>query len=128
MKFIKASTAYKILRILMCVLLATALGACSTGVPTSVVSEIPQYTLPPVEEVALPAQGGSLIFPIPKNPASLNPLLIDNVELYNLYTLIYEQPVRFETNGKAQPELAETWGVDATGTIWTFKLLSLIHI
>lgn len=122
MKFIKACTAYKIMRILISAMLVAALVACSANVPASVVSEIPQYTLPPVKEAALPAQGGSLVFPIPKKPASLNPLKIDNVELYNLFTLIYEQPVRIGTDGKAQPELAETWSVDATGTIWTFKL------
>ena len=37
-------------------------------------------------------------------------------------TLIYEQPVRIDTDGKAVSELAETWVADPTGTIWTFKL------
>jgi ABC-type dipeptide transport system, periplasmic component len=76
-----------------------------------------------VIEEAQPAQGGSLTFPIPpQSSGEMNPLKIGNVELYNLYTLIYEQPVRIGTDGKAQPELAETWSVDATGTVWTFKL------
>ena len=70
----------------------------------------------------VPAQGGSLSFPIPKNPTTLNPLKINNVELYNLFTLIYEKPIRIGTQGIPMPELAETWSVDATGTIWTFNL------
>ncbi len=84
--------------------------------------EIPQYTLPPIEKETVPAIGGDLIFPIPENPATLNPLKIKNVELYNLFTLIYEKPIKIDVDGKAQPELAETWDVDETGTIWTFKL------
>lgn len=122
MRYIKASIVSRIIYSVISALLVISLGACSNGVPASVVSEIPQYTLPPVKEEALPMQGGSLTFPIPKNPATLNPLQIENVELYNLYTLIYEQPIRFGLDGKAQPELAETWDVDDTGTIWTFKL------
>ncbi|MGI5849837.1 MAG: peptide ABC transporter substrate-binding protein [Christensenellales bacterium] len=86
------------------------------------VQTIPHYTLPPVKEDPIPIAGGELVFPIPKNPASLNPLKIKNIELFNLFSLIYEQPVRIGVDGTVQPELAETWEVDSTGTVWTFHL------
>ncbi len=84
--------------------------------------EIIKYTLPPVEEEPVPVQGGELTFPIPMNPATLNPLKTNNVELYNLFSLIYEQPLRIGADGIPVPELAETWEVDDTGTEWTFNL------
>lgn len=102
-----------------------AFGACSpltAAVNDETTQEIPQYTLPPIEEDPVPVAGGSLTFPIPKNPATLNPLKLNNVEIYNLFTLIYEQPLRIGTDGTARPELAETWEVDDTGMVWTFHI------
>ncbi len=122
MRFTKGCINYKLICLLLCAALTASLGACGSKMAGATISEIPQYTLPPVVGEIKPASGGDLTFPIPKSPESLNALKIDNVELHNLYTLIYEQPVRFDINGKAQPELAETWSVDDTGTIWTFKL------
>ncbi len=122
MRYTKACIIYKILTSAICVMLAVTLTGCGSAQTSATVSQIPMYTLPPVVEETMAAQGGSLTFPIPKKPASMNPLKIDNVEIYNLYTLIYEQLVRIGTDNKAQPELAETWSVDETGTVWTFKL------
>ena len=97
------------------------LSACGAS-PTGNQEVIAKFTLPPVEEETVPTQGGTLTFPIPENPETNNPLKIQNVELHNLYSLIYEQPVRIGIDGMAEPELAETWGVDSSGTIWTFNL------
>ena len=71
---------------------------------------IPQYTLPPIEEDPVPAVGGALTFPIPENPSTLNPLKIKNAEIYNLFTLIYEPPIRIGADGRAQPVLARNVG------------------
>ncbi len=89
---------------------------------TSKDDTIPIYTLPPVIKEDVPAQGGELTFAVPQNPASLNPLKTKNVGLYNLLSLIYESPIRVDARGYAQPELAETWEVDESGLVWTFKL------
>ncbi len=83
---------------------------------------IPQYTLPPVIKEAVPAVGGALTFPVPKNPASLNPLKAKNVGLYNLLSLVYEAPIRIKTDGRPEPELVETWEVDESGLVWTFHV------
>ncbi len=100
-------------------------GACGQGVQVdedTTIEEIPVYTLPPVIKEPVPAIGGELVFPMPRNAATINPLLVHNVELTNLLTLIYEQLVRVDIDGKATAELAETWEADATSTVWTFKL------
>ena len=97
---------------------------CGQGADTSAPQEtIPQYTLPPVIKEAQPTVGGEIVFPAPRqNPKALNPLKTKNVELYNMLSLVYEQPIRIGADGKAYPELAETWEVDDTGTVWTFHL------
>lgn len=98
-------------------------GGCADSTDTENQEDtIPVYTLPPVIKEDVPTEGGELTFPIPQNPASLNPLKTKNVGLYNLFSLIYEAPIRIDTSGYAQPELAETWDVDETGLVWTFKL------
>lgn len=110
------------------VLFATALtmlllSACGANPDISAPQEtIPQYTLPPVIKEAQPTAGGEIVFPAPQKPATLNPLKTKNVELYNMLSLVYEQPIRIGADGKAYPELAETWETDATGTVWTFHL------
>ena len=41
-------------------------------------SEIPVVTLPPVEKEPVPKIGGELVFAMPENPATINPLKINN--------------------------------------------------
>lgn len=110
------------LALLACLMLV--LGACSGSEDGAAVTPapLPQYTLPPIEKEAVPIVGGELTFPIPENPGTINPLKIQNVELYNLMTLIYERPIRIDVDGKAISELAETWEPNVDGTVWTFYL------
>ena len=110
---------------ILCGCALLALCACAPLSPTMSNeggNTIPKYTLPPIEEDPMPAEGGELVFPIPENPSTLNPLKIKNAEIYNLFTLIYEPPIRIGADGRAQPVLAETWEWDTTGTVWTFNL------
>ena len=126
MRYIKACmTHFKRIAVAVCALVVFAMGACtplSATMNEESSSTIPQYTLPPIEEDPVPAVGGALTFPIPENPSTLNPLKIKNAEIYNLFTLIYEPPIRIGADGRAQPVLAETWEVDTSGMVWTFHL------
>ena len=91
--------------------------------PAATQTPIPQYTLPPVVKSPEPTFGGELTFAIPnKEGTTYNPLKVKNYALYNFFSLIYEQPIRIGNDGIPQPELVETWSVDATGTVWTFTL------
>lgn len=124
MKFTKASI--KILkRIITISIVIAMLSLCGCSAPDGEIitlEEIPKYTLPPVEQKPVPIQGGELVFPIPVKAQTFNPLKIKNLELYNLFTLIYEKPIKIDVDGKPIPELVETWSFDPTGTIWTFNL------
>ena len=126
MRYIEAfMTHFKRIAVGVCALAVFALCACtplSATMNDESDNTIPQYTLPPIEQDPVPAAGGELTFPIPENPSTLNPLKIKNAEIYNLFTLIYEPPIRIGADGKAQPVLAETWEWDETGTVWTFHL------
>lgn len=115
---------FKKILITLSAILMLVVSACGPDTETDTALEtIPQLTLPPVIKEAVPTTGGEIVFPAPRqNPVALNPLKTKNVELYNMLSLIYEQPIRIGTDGKAQPELVETWEVDETGMMWTFHL------
>lgn len=118
----------KIFKVILLITVSAALlvfSACGTSEVSGqdvTVDDIPVVTLPQVEKDPVPKIGGQLTFPMPKNAVTINPLKVQNVELNNLLSLVYEQPVRIDTDGKAISELAETWEADATATTWTFKL------
>ena len=111
----------RIALIVSCAAVALA-ASCSAVSVAGYEQQIAMYTLPPVSEVPAPAPGGELSFPVLLNPSTLNPLKIDHVEWLNLFSLVFEQPVRIMPDGTPGPELAETWEVDETGKEWTFHL------
>ncbi len=129
MRYTRAYTKiFKITKLLLAFIMVLSAGACGM-VPVTQQGDldIAQYTLPPVAQSPVPIEGGELKFPIPRigtdsDRNSLNPLKVKNVELFNLFSLIYEQPVRIDADGTAEPELARTWEVDSTGKVWTFHL------
>jgi len=59
---------------------------------------------------------------MPENPANFNPLKVRNINMANIYTLVYESPLKIDIDGRIRAELVENWSVDNTGMIWTFHL------
>ena len=114
---------FKRLVLLIAALAVAVLSGCGNGSQAGESQDdaIPQYTLPPIAKEAKPASGGELSFPVPQK-FLLNPLKTKNFEVYNLFTLIYESPIRIGVDGHPQPELVETWEVDDTGLEWTFNV------
>ena len=45
-------------------------------IPSAATDDIPVVTLPPIEKEPVPAIGGELVFAMPENPATINPLLV----------------------------------------------------
>ncbi|MEG2574879.1 MAG: ABC transporter substrate-binding protein [Christensenella sp.] len=67
-------------------------------------------------------QGGDLFIAMPVGVKSLDPLTATDEDLVNLLALIYEPAVRVGNDGKPEPCLAESWTVDESGTVYTFKV------
>lgn len=67
----------------------------------------------------------TLVFGVAGDPKVLDPTFANDGESLRVARQIFETLVRPEEGGtKVTPGLAETWSVDSTGTVWTFKLRS----
>ena len=72
--------------------------------------------------IVTPLSGGQINVAMPVNPPSFNPLKVRNINMANLYTLVFESPLSIDTDGVVRSNLVENWSVDSTGMIWTFQL------
>ncbi|HET6846847.1 MAG TPA: ABC transporter substrate-binding protein, partial [Anaerolineales bacterium] len=80
-----------------------------------------QPTLTPVLPEAAP--GGVYTEAVVGSLGRLNPLLDwNNVADRDADRLIFSGLVKFDSRGLPQPDLAESWGVSADGTIYNFTL------
>ena len=61
---------------------------------------------------------------MPQNPSTMNPFEPGTREMVDLYGLIFDGLIRFDDTLKPIPGLAESWTVDESGLVWTFKLKS----
>jgi len=74
------------------------------------------------EQTETPLSGGVITVAMPTELRSFNPLKEKNINMYNLYTLIFESPLKLNVDGTFSPELIENWVVDDSGMVWTFYL------
>ena len=100
--------------------LAVALSGCGgeaaveqTPGPTAMVQE---------DESASPGAGGALFPTMPSNVESFDPLLVNNSELMNLLSLVYEPMIKQDNTGVLSSYLAETWSTTDGGVTWTIQL------
>lgn len=67
--------------------------------------------------------GGTLTWGVAAEPASLDGALAPDVESRRVIGQVFEGLVAFEPGStELRPALATTWGADATGRVWTFRL------
>ncbi len=116
--------------ILAAVLLLTlSLSAC--GKPEDpAATATPEQLLPTAAPTPVPAVGGEIQIPIPRNPlqseggAVTSPLSMNTEEMRNMYSLVYEPLLRCDTANALTPALAEKWSCDESGRVWTLTLRS----
>jgi len=72
--------------------------------------------------VETPLPGGQINIAMPTDVTSFDPLKIRNINMANIYTLIFESPLSIDVDGVIRSNLVENWSVDVTGMIWTFQL------
>lgn len=76
----------------------------------------------PKNESTIPISGGELLVAISSNIDNLNPLNAKTAEIASFMSLIFEGLVCYDDNGRLQPNLADSWKVDADGMTWTFHI------
>jgi ABC-type transport system substrate-binding protein len=58
------------------------------------------------------------------NPTHVDPALVQDGDTIDLTQQVFEGLVKWDENNKVVPNLAESWKVDSTGTVYTFKIRS----
>src|SRR5919205_3308314 len=91
-------------------------------------------TLPPIRSTALALalltacaigdgpRGTGLQYYLSADPASLDPAQSNDVQSGEVVTLLFDNLVQFDTEGRLEPGLATHWEADATGAVYTFHL------
>lgn len=77
--------------------------------------------------VSRPTAGGTFVEGIVGSPTTLNPLVSDtskDLAAADVHALIFDGLVRIDLDGTPSAGLAESWDIDATGTVYTFTLRS----
>lgn len=68
-----------------------------------------------------PVKGGTLNL-FMTEPDTLNPILTNNIYVYDLLSFIYEGLVRLDEKQRPEPSLSDKWTVSDDGLVWTFHI------
>lgn len=74
------------------------------------------------ESTLAQAEPGVLRYPIPNNPSSLDPGVVQDGDTLDLLQQVYEGLVGWDENNNVVGLLAEKWDISADGTEYTFHL------
>ncbi|MDL2237278.1 ABC transporter substrate-binding protein [Christensenellaceae bacterium OttesenSCG-928-K19] len=99
--------------------------SCSFATQTTETPEteaVPSATTQPAK-----IAGGDMFIAIPADVDSFDPLEADSEDLVNLLTLVYETPLKYETNGRIVNNLVERIEVNETKTQFTFVLRNDVY-
>src|SRR5918912_1336368 len=67
--------------------------------------------------------GGTFVFAGAGDPRNFDPILNDDGESLRVIRQVYDTLIRNKPGtAELEPDLAESWDHDATGTVWTFHL------
>ena len=81
------------------------------------------YSAYNVATVMVPAEGGVFREGVAGNPKYINPLRCDVTEVdYDLCALLFRGLTRTDKNGRAMPDVAESWTISGDGLIYDFRL------
>lgn len=71
--------------------------------------------------------GGTMRIPMTANPYSMHPLYLQEAQMRNIYSMVFEPLIKFNELMEPAPCLAESWKYDEAGNIWTVQLRSNVH-
>ena len=112
--------------LLLIVLCVTCLCGCKEEVPdTPIIIPGEVGNSENKKEEIIP--GGTLRIPMTKTPYSMHPLYVKEMQMRNIYSMIFEPLV--ELNEAIEPTqcIAESWKYDEAQNIWTIQLRENVH-
>ena len=124
MRIIKNSTKSVRIVALAAALVLFVCSACTAqeGDAAQTASPKPTVVKEQLEEEYNAKPGGDMAISIPASVASWDPVLAEDEEVINMLSLIYETPLELSNNGIFSPGLIESWTVDDSKTVFTFKV------
>ena len=75
-----------------------------------------------------PARGGQVVEAVVGRPGTFNPVLSTSDVEIDVARLLFSGLTRPDSDGSIRPDLAAEWSISDDGRVYTFQLLSLIHI
>lgn len=105
---------------LVCMMLT--LCACGNLIGGTQSGEAAASATPSASSAIEKQPGGDLYIAMPAEISSLDPLTVTDEDLVNLLGLIYEPAVCIGADGKPEAGLIESWEIDESGMIYTFKV------
>ena len=112
--------------VLIIILCLSLLCGCKEEVPdTPIVIPGDAGNVEQQKDTVIP--GGAIKIPMTKSPYSMHPLYLQELQMRNVYSMIFEPLVDF--NGAMEPTqcLAESWKYDETSNTWTIQLRANVH-
>ncbi len=71
--------------------------------------------------------GGTMRIPMVSNPYSLHPLYLQEAQMRNIYSMIFEPLIKFNDLMEPAPCIAESWKYDEASNLWTIQLRTNVH-
>ena len=72
-------------------------------------------------------QGGTMRVPMTLSPYSMHPLYLQEAQMRNIYSMIFEPLIKFNEAMEPSPCIAESWKYDQSKNIWTIQLRTNVH-
>ena len=116
-KFVKYSS------LLLAVMLILCIAGCKKEIPTIYTADAPVADqMPMPEEYKEGERVTELTTTMLRNPATLNPLYVQDEDTKNLLSLIFEPAIRLDASDKPASSVIESWKYDETETNIVFNI------
>jgi len=108
----------------MIIIFILAAGLCSCGKEAGTAAVA---TAAPTPAATSEKTADTINVVLPPDVNTTNPFFVTSRDLLGLYHLIFETLITTNETGQPMSNLAQTWSVDETGTVWTFTLRSGVY-
>lgn len=111
---------------LIVVLCLTLFCACEEEVPDSpIIIPGDAGNVETAKDEVIP--GGAIRIPMTKSPYTMHPLYVKEMQMRNVYSMIFEPLVEFNELMEPTPCIAESWKYDENTNVWNIQLRANVH-